>query len=256
MKMPHLTAAGPALIALIALGGCAPMTWQKNGGTQDEFSRAQYTCMQQSQQRVAGATVNAFGGYATNQVVTNDGLYRACMNASGWAQQVAQARQPIVDHEAPAAVPPGRFNRTPKPLEKTNSEKLHELDAELAAEQRTRCESVEYASVLEHTPCRGSTMTAEQLTDRTRLSDGDKAAFIKLMDAREAGRRAFISKATIWGESISVPWTAAMEREVAAARINAANLLAGKITWGEFNKRRNELGESYKAEYAKIVASK
>src|SRR5258706_15331717 len=61
---------------LIALGGllvsaCAPMLWNKPGASQNDFSRDRYTCVQQAQQRVAGAQVNAYGGTASNTVVTN-----------------------------------------------------------------------------------------------------------------------------------------------------------------------------------------
>src|SRR5690242_16058312 len=76
-----------SLICVVALAACAPMTWVKPGATRDDFSRARYSCVQQSQQRVSGAVVNQFGGYATNQVVTNEGVFDACMNAEGWYLQ-------------------------------------------------------------------------------------------------------------------------------------------------------------------------
>jgi hypothetical protein len=60
------------------------MAWNKPGASQQEFSENKYSCMQQSQQRVSGARVNAYGGASASEVVTNQGLFNACMNAQGW----------------------------------------------------------------------------------------------------------------------------------------------------------------------------
>jgi hypothetical protein len=72
---------------LVGLAGCAALqspVWYKAGGTQDDFSRDRYTCLQQSQQRVSGAYVDQNSGAAQSTVVTNGQLFDACMNASGW----------------------------------------------------------------------------------------------------------------------------------------------------------------------------
>lgn len=248
------------LLAILAFTGCATQTvWNKPGGTQEDYSRTRYTCMQQSQQRVAGATVNAFGGYSTNQMVTNESMLYTCMNANGWyLQEVVPASQ-AYQAQAETAPPPAAAAprvRTPRAPDKPSAEKLRELVSQLSAERDAMCASVEFALIVERMPCRNDAPTSGQLADKTKLSEADKPSLVKLLDAQEAARRKIISATQIWGESISVPWTAAMERDVASSMVNAGNLVAGKITWGEYNKRRLEITTAYRAEYAKIVASK
>ena len=73
------------ITALILMTGCAhPLVWSKPGGTQDEFSRDKYACMKQSQQRVSGAYVDRYSGSSASEVITNQNLFNACMNAQGW----------------------------------------------------------------------------------------------------------------------------------------------------------------------------
>ena len=85
----HHTARFSALLILVAASGCVfkPMLWNKPGATQEEFAQAKYECLQQSQQTQSGAYVNPYGGAATTQVVTNPGLFGACMNAHGFYLQ-------------------------------------------------------------------------------------------------------------------------------------------------------------------------
>lgn len=78
----------------LAILGCAPMGWQKNGASQDDFSRDRYACLQQSQQTASSAYVNVNGGIANSGSITNGGLFGACMNASGWYLGSAKAAVP------------------------------------------------------------------------------------------------------------------------------------------------------------------
>lgn len=81
------------IIAAVMLGlcGCAlpTYTWVKPGGTQQAFAQDRYTCLQSSQQRVAGTRQQAWSGQqeAYNEVQVNDQMFVACMNAKGWTQQ-------------------------------------------------------------------------------------------------------------------------------------------------------------------------
>lgn len=84
--------------------------WVKPGASMEEFSYTKYQCLQESQQREArssfggsagsryggvyggdrdqygglygGQSGLAFGGDSVDHVVTNDNLFRACMNAT------------------------------------------------------------------------------------------------------------------------------------------------------------------------------
>lgn len=85
------------LIGLLLLSGCVttpPKVWSKPGSSQDEFSKDRYTCLQQAQQPVSGAYVNQYGGSSSGQMITNDNLFGACMNANGW--YLTPANQPTI----------------------------------------------------------------------------------------------------------------------------------------------------------------
>jgi hypothetical protein len=43
-----------------------------------------YECLQQAQQRVSGAFVNAYGGASNSQVVASCGVWSACLGARGY----------------------------------------------------------------------------------------------------------------------------------------------------------------------------
>jgi hypothetical protein len=78
------------VIAATALSGCAalaPPVWYKAGSTQNEFSQTRYSCLQESQQHASAAYVNQYTGAAQEQMVTNEQLFAACMNAHGWYLQ-------------------------------------------------------------------------------------------------------------------------------------------------------------------------
>lgn len=76
--------------------------WVKPGASMDEFSYTKYQCLQESQQRQAHFAMGGgqgqyglqYGAESVDHVVTNDGLFRACMNAHGWyLQRVGDYRQ-------------------------------------------------------------------------------------------------------------------------------------------------------------------
>src|SRR5262245_31848158 len=73
-----------ALAITAALTGCAQGRWVKYGASQQEANQDHYACLQESQQRVSGAQVNAYGGSAQNVVITNQQLYYACIQARGY----------------------------------------------------------------------------------------------------------------------------------------------------------------------------
>jgi hypothetical protein len=75
-----------AVILPIALAACATQPqalWLKPGAASDEFGQDRYACLQQSQQPNSSAYLNRYGGVANSNVITNGGLYDACMNSKG-----------------------------------------------------------------------------------------------------------------------------------------------------------------------------
>lgn len=238
-------------ITLLLVSGCAPMVWNKPGASQDDFSRDRYTCMQDSQQRVSGAVVNQFGGYSTNEVITNPNIFRACMNANGWYLQQQNQVQPQT-----ASVPPLVQSARAARVEKTNEEKLRELNAQVVAEAKAMCQRQEYEVITAKSACATGDMKPEQLADTSKLREADKVAFLKMRGEMEARERRLISGTQIWGQTVSVPWSNAMERAAASSADNARALYGGRVTWGEFNRRRVEISKTYRDEYTKIMASK
>lgn len=241
-------------VALVALSGCAPMVWNKSGATQDDFSRDRYTCIQDSQQRVSGAVVNQFGGYSTNEVITNPDIFRACMNANGW--YLGPQAQPAAATPGGWGFPPPIQPVRPARVEKTNEEKLRELNGQVVAETRAMCQRPEYEAIASKSACNSAEMKPEQLTDKSKLREADKISFLKMRGEIEARERRLISATQIWGQTISVPWSKAMETAAESAAENARALYDGKVSWGEFNRRRVEIARTYRERYAEILALK
>jgi len=71
---------------------CTPnLVWTKDGSTKSEFNRDKYDCMKESQQRESSASEGYYigniyyPGGANSRVVTDENLFKACMEARGWS---------------------------------------------------------------------------------------------------------------------------------------------------------------------------
>jgi len=87
---------GVLFIGLLILSGCAtttPMVWYKSGASQEEYSRDRYNCLREAQQPVTGSYVNRYAGESSGQIITNNQLYSACMNAKGWFLEPSNPQQ-------------------------------------------------------------------------------------------------------------------------------------------------------------------
>lgn len=75
-----------AAIAMLGLAGCATGTYfnYPPGGTDAQFKKDGYECMQEAQQRKSSAYVGAYGGTANSGTTTNAALANACMEARGY----------------------------------------------------------------------------------------------------------------------------------------------------------------------------
>jgi hypothetical protein len=94
MRSFGISAFGPkvfvrcATILSLCLASCAQQPqalWLKPGAAPDDFNQERYACLQQSQQPNSTAYLNRYGGAANSSIITNDGLYTACMSSRGWA---------------------------------------------------------------------------------------------------------------------------------------------------------------------------
>ncbi len=78
------------LIISLFLLSCAYeySSWKKPGAYESDFNTDNYQCMQQSQKRVSKTYTDLSGKKQyTNDMETDYGLYKACMNAKGWSNK-------------------------------------------------------------------------------------------------------------------------------------------------------------------------
>ena len=209
------------LAITLSITGC--VSWYKPGAKQGEFEQAKYQCLQESQQRVGVAQANAYGGTAVNTVQTNDMLFGNCMNAKGWSLQNNQALQQQAQQN-----------------QSINSQFQAESNR-LDAQSRDTCNNPDLKAYYSKTACYAQDITFEQLADSSKITAAQKAALVK--------QRAAVS------ESQKARYDLNKRAGGRAARIadvvntdlipkndqNNLDLYNGKITWGEYNKKRKDI---------------
>lgn len=203
---------GASLLAVLVVAGCAtPMAWNKPGATQAEFRTDKYQCMQASQQQSGYAYVNKYGGSASSGQTTNIPLFNACMNAKGWSLEKQSA-------EAKVAV--------------------NTLQAKLAS----ICGNPQFAPFYRKTSCRATEITFQELTDTSKISPEEKEVIPELRKALEAYGNEFLDAERKYdgqaGPRRADLFTTRYKPQVDK---NYMDLYNGQITWGEFNKRRQEI---------------
>lgn len=67
------------VLVLMSMSACASFTWDKDGATQAEFAKDDYAC-----RRDAIAAGGAYVSYGSVQRRPDLGMYRMCMQASGY----------------------------------------------------------------------------------------------------------------------------------------------------------------------------
>lgn len=71
------------VLVLMSMSACTPMIWDKDGATQMDFNKDDYACRKDAI-AYGGA---AYVGYGVVQRRPDVGLYRTCMQASGYTQR-------------------------------------------------------------------------------------------------------------------------------------------------------------------------
>lgn len=107
---------------------------------------------------------------------------------------------------------------------------------------REICTSDEYAPYFGKTPCLATDVTARQKADRSRITERQKTAMTAaLAEIEELNRKT----RELMIESQIEPYVSlaqhAQDVTDKLAKINQDNLLAGRITWGEYNTQRESL---------------
>jgi hypothetical protein len=209
-----------ALALSFLLVSCAQQPkalWLKPGSGADEFSKAKYACLQQSQQPTSAAYLNRYGGVASSNIVTNGGLYDACMNSQGWILT------PVTDVKS--------FNDALRPI---------------AEERREACSRADLQPIYQKKmPCKVEDTSPQQLSDRSKASNEEKNVLLKwqsyVQESNGKVAEIFRKYDTKNGEAVA----SAVERRATETNALASQLSNGSITWGEFNTHRVELNKRF-----------
>ncbi len=211
------------IVGVLTITGCAQNLWVKANAGQDEFERDRYSCLQQAQQRVGAAQVNAYGGSAVNTVATNDMLFSTCMGSKGWSLQNKEVVQ------AQAAQNQAR------------NDDLKRQNDQVVANAVAMCNKDELKEYYKKTACRAPDVSFEQIADTTKITTAQKAALVKQREEVALIEKEQDAIERQRGEAglkvISVVtnfWRPENEK-------NNLDLYNGKITWGDYNKRRKEI---------------
>jgi len=186
--------------------------WLKPGAAPDDFNQERYACLQQSQQPNSTAYLNRYGGAANSSIITNDGLYSACMSSRGWALT------PLTDLKA-----------------------YNEAMRAVFEDQRAFCSRNDLQVIWKKMGRKVTDTTPEQLADRSKISNEQKPAFSQwqqfVQDTNEKMGAIYVQYDTKHGRAVASAF-----QDSAADLIRLASEHAnGGMTWGEFSKRRLEL---------------
>lgn len=219
---------------LALLTGCANNVWTKAGAGQNEFSQARYNCLQQSQQGASSAYVNRYGGAASSGVVTNDGLFSACMNAAGWSLQDQKSVQPAQQlQQAQFADGQARINQ-------------------IGAAMKGLCSNPEFQPYFAKSPCSSNDFVLSSMSDKSKITNAEKVALeaaVSAYDKLNLEANDILRK----GGAADKVYVRYMEQTVIPASTkNRLDVYEGKITWGDYNKRRQEINRALESERKRI----
>lgn len=229
-------------LLVLFLAACAPMTWNKAGASQNDFSQDRYACLQQAQQPSSGVLVNAYGGVASSQVVTNGNLFSSCMNAKGWYLNNNQQSSQLFPQDAgPGPDASGRgagFAGVPAPP-KTNP--LKDAIESALSEVKSVCAREDIKPFLNKSPCDALEISLEQMSDKSKISADEKVALSKIRAANQIIIKKLVDAFRQYGGVKGAEAAMLRERVQQFLEKNQFELYDGKINWGEYNRRRHEL---------------
>lgn len=221
----RLTAFGCVLCSF----GCAQsqMSWEKPGSGPDEFNKARYACLQQTQQPYSTAYIGRYGGSASGGMTTNAALFNACMQADGWA---LIANPVMASPEYAAAV------------------------KAISEEAQARCRRPEYQSFYSRIPCNVKRATSEQLADRGKFLPGEKQALDRLRAGIKESNAKLLAVHRQYNAKFADAIAATFENGDVAYDRNAQEFIEGRITRGEYNRRRRDIALQADAEVIRIMS--
>lgn len=212
-------------ICILLVAGCSQPLWVKPGASQQDFGVDKYQCMQQAQQRVSGTYVNAYGGASSNKVITNEGLFNACMNSKGWTLQSSST------------------------LERSAAQQRQQVEQntyrfEMLSQRRAAlCQEQAYNAFYSKTPCKASDATLSQLSDNSKITVAQRKALDLLSPEFNSLNKDVVAAQRSVGGKSNVEKVAALQSAFDAEDKNRLDLYSGKITWGQFNATRKGISK-------------
>jgi hypothetical protein len=205
--------------SIILLSGCVSNdVWVKPGATQGQFAQEKYACMQQSQHTVSSAYVNKYGGSSESFVTTNNPLFSSCMNARGWYLQ--DKRQLEAGNQATEAG-----------------------WAALTEEASQLCAREDLQAHYRKSPCKPQDATLEQMADKSRISPSEKEALSKVRSDRTAIAKRASDYLRQHVQQNGIALALIGERMESESDKIAVEFYEGRITRGEYNKKRREIAQ-------------
>lgn len=209
-----------ACTALAACGQQNKALWLKPGSGTDEFTQSRYACLQQSQQQSSSAYIGRYGGAASSEMITNGGLYDACMNSRGWVYT------PISDVAA--------FSETLKPIGEELKAGCSREDLRILFRSKMNCRPLE--------------ATPEQYADRFKISRDEKVALVKWVEIAQSGNEKIAAAYRQFAGKKGDAVASVIENASLEGKRTADEFANGAYTWGEYNRRRAELAKRMQEE--------
>lgn len=205
-----------AAVATCLLTGCGgPDIWDKAGANQTDFQKDSYGC-----ERDARMSAASFGTGLAAALNARE-FYRKCMVAQGYTLRQGGSQSNSNNPEVEAGL------------------------KAILARQAATCGDPKFSPYYTKTACTANKISFEQLTDATKISPGAKAIFVELratVDAQNAEAADFLRKhgGPVGAKQADLYTTAKVQNDK-----NNVDLFNGAITWGEYNKRRQQIHADY-----------
>ncbi len=207
------------VIALI-LGGCAQQKqsfWEKPGASGQDFEMDKSQCNAQAFS-VPGAN------WMTVAVIQNQ-----CLRGKGWYLT-----------DTPSTAP----NTVQRVTDEVNT---------IGNQITTLQMKPEYQVVIDKAPIKLTDITFTHLSDKSKMNANQKAAFLAMIEETDV----LVFRITSVYRNAGDPKAQRIADLRDAIRVplnqNRLNLIDQKITWGEFNLKRQEVDVSFKAQFQQIV---
>lgn len=226
------------LLAPFALSACQPsLVWVKSGGSQNEYSQNRYECLKQAQQRESGSYAFKDASMSDSTVVTNKELFDACMNAKGWYLKRKDET---------------RTQPTPESAEKVNNHNTR--NKQINDEETFACAFLEYQMIYKKSPCRIDSIAAYHIANDDKITEDEKKVFLEIYteDKQRSLRRA-ASYREVGRPSLRAVSELLDIRTESIAK-SSTELYEGRISWGEFNKRRRDAEVTYRDNLKRAAA--